>query len=679
MRDYESEFIEVLRSAGFDVTNGIIADGEKHRCDAIGKPKKKDCTYVFYSDNPPNGGYQNWTDGQGWQEWWPPGVEKKITNELRARIANTKRLREKDKNERENKALFLAYEEYKQAGEVDPEYPYLVRKKIGTIGLVQDSKSIMLPLYRFVGDKEKVEFASYQRIYPDGNKLYPEDISTKGIWGILGELNTQQTVYVAEGYATAATIYEAIDRENTVIIALSATNIDNVVKVFTSIYPLIDIIICSDNDESNKNGNIGLIAAKKVAETYKLSYCLPCINGDFNDLYVLDDNYDRVKDCLLDITSFASKLTPKEGTIEWVNAIDLKIKPYEWLWENRLLLGGINMLAGQPGTGKSTITTDFAARVTANLPWPDGTTASVSGVAAILSAEDDPARTIVPRFLAHGGDRNKLGFMSSVVERECTRTVNLQRDVPKFIEMCKARGPKLIIIDPVASYLSGVDTHRDADVRSALEPLARFVMENQICMLLVSHFNKISRDSKQTPLERISGSGAFGALARIVWIAAKEEMELNDEDFSKPREYKFRNNMFLIGKCNQTIEPSGFYYDIESYQVSELVNVSKIAWKDQIYGSASEVLWRKRDSKMENKKLDEAKEWLLVLLSNGAALSSEILEQGKEKGFYKNLLWKAKSEIGALARKRQSFEDRDSRWEWYLDEYESDESNDYND
>jgi hypothetical protein len=45
--------------------------------------------------------------------------------------------------------------------------------------------------------------------------------------------------------------------------------------------------------------------------------------------------------------------------------------PIRWLWPGRVPLGGLTLLAGDPGVGKSLLTLDLAARVSRGAPWPD--------------------------------------------------------------------------------------------------------------------------------------------------------------------------------------------------------------------------------------------------------------------------------------------------------------------
>ena len=64
----------------------------------------------------------------------------------------------------------------------------------------------------------------------------------------------------------------------------------------------------------------------------------------------------------------------------------------DWLWPERIPLGKITVIDGDPGLGKSALTTDIAARVSVGREWPDGTPCNAGG-AVLISAEDGLADT----------------------------------------------------------------------------------------------------------------------------------------------------------------------------------------------------------------------------------------------------------------------------------------------
>lgn len=355
-----------------------------------------------------------------------------------------------------------------------------------------------------------------------------------------------------------------------------------------------------------------------------------------------------------------------ESKFNLIHAKDIKNKPPEYLWDKRLLKGAINMLAGVGGTGKSTISMDFAARITAGLPWPDGSL-SEKGVVTVLSAEDNPDTTIVPRFMAHGGNTENLYIMKSIQDdKHGERTVNLERDTPAFVDLCAEKHPSLIIIDPVSSYLGKTDSHRNSDVRGALEPLSRFAIDEKVCLLLITHFKKVNGDIKTNPVEKVTGSSAFTELTRILWITASEFIE--DENGNKIQRY-----MFLNLKANLNKKSSGYYYDINSYLVNNLVDVSKIKWCEEIEKDALAKLGFNDESENPQPKRVSNKEvqnWLRAFLKNGPVQSVELFAEAKLCGFSERSIWRAKPLVKAETR-RQDESDLRSPYEWFLQEQES--------
>jgi len=100
----------------------------------------------------------------------------------------------------------------------------------------------------------------------------------------------------------------------------------------------------------------------------------------------------------------------------------------QWLWQNRIPLGKLSVLDGDPGLGKSAATTDFAARVSVGRTWPDGEECKVGGV-VIASAEDGEADTIRPRLDAAGGDPSKVLALSTVPDGDAERTLTIPEDL----------------------------------------------------------------------------------------------------------------------------------------------------------------------------------------------------------------------------------------------------------
>ena len=59
------------------------------------------------------------------------------------------------------------------------------------------------------------------------------------------------------------------------------------------------------------------------------------------------------------------------STIDLLCAGNFPAQPVEWLWPDQIPIGKVTLLVGDPGSGKSLVALDIAARVSRAAPWPD--------------------------------------------------------------------------------------------------------------------------------------------------------------------------------------------------------------------------------------------------------------------------------------------------------------------
>ena len=151
-----------------------------------------------------------------------------------------------------------------------------------------------------------------QRIQPDGMKLFLKGGRKSGLWHMIGGVNDAvvnnagtvevDTLLVAEGYATAATLHEATGYP--VAVAFDAGNLAPVCLALRQSYPSARMLICADNDtqtEAKTGHNTGVEAAHKAAALVGAMVCIPeglaADESDFNDLGVRlgDTGFEAVK------------------------------------------------------------------------------------------------------------------------------------------------------------------------------------------------------------------------------------------------------------------------------------------------------------------------------------------------------------------------------------------------
>lgn len=288
----EEEFLNRIKSAGV-LENSVIADGQKHRITVDGdKGKEQSGFYVLHSDGVANGYFMNNRTGE--EIKWT-SKEHSMTPEEKAEMKtlyNAKKAEreqaDKILTEKAEKALYAKF----MNKETVSEHTYLSNKMIeptSNIYAGQDN-TITIPLFNVDG-----RLKSAQYISEDGEKRFAKNTNKVGAFhivdGDVSDLKSAKSIVIAEGYATAASINEALNNKDVkVIAAMSANNLEHTTKAITEKYPDMNIVIAADNDLTNKVGNIGLNAANAVQNKYEnVTVAVPKINGkeisgDFNDI-----------------------------------------------------------------------------------------------------------------------------------------------------------------------------------------------------------------------------------------------------------------------------------------------------------------------------------------------------------------------------------------------------------
>lgn len=356
----------------------------------------------------------------------------------------------------------------------------------------------------------------------------------------------------------------------------------------------------------------------------------------------LDSNF-------LNHANLKATVDPTNATVaDLVPAALIPPKPVDWLWVGWLVAGKLNILGGQPGTGKTTIALYMAATISRGgiegLCWPDKTFAPL-GQVVIWSGEDGIEDTLIPRLIAAGADMSRVHILRGTLQNGRTRPFNFDTDLPILSEaLIRIGNVRLVIIDSIVQAVSG-DANKNAAVRRGLQPLGELAETHTCAVLGITHVNKGSRN--KDPLERINGSLAFGAVPRVVLIAARgEQMSTDGTPPSSVLVRAKTTNADPDGGFEYRIMPMKFLHD------GRLISASCIDWNPTpLQGSAKEILRSILDesSPSSDGATDAAARFLRDTLANGPILSSEVELLALAAQIAPSAVKRARKQLGVLS------------------------------
>ncbi|CAJ0873920.1 hypothetical protein R77569_02570 [Ralstonia mannitolilytica] len=342
------------------------------------------------------------------------------------------------------------------------------------------------------------------------------------------------------------------------------------------------------------------------------------------------------------------KPEPVRDGVILVNGADLKPEPVRWLWHSWLALGKLHILAGAPGQGKTTIALAFAAAVTSGGCWPDGSRCAPGNV-LVWSGEDDPADTLLPRLLAAGADKSRVYFVSGSRVNGELESFDPARDmVPLQAEAERIGNVRLIIVDPVVSAVTG-DSHKNTETRRALQPLVDLAANMDAALVGITHFAKGGQGSD--PTQRVVGSIAFTAVARVVLVAAKVKCEEGEG-----------RRILARSKSNIGPDEGGFEYHIEQSEPLPGIHASYVKWGASVEGTARELLTDSSDyDDGKTSALDAAADFLLQVLADDVVPAKEVESEAKAAGIAWRTVRRASDHLNVKKRKGDG-----GKWYWSL-------------
>lgn len=182
----------------------------------------------------------------------------------------------------------------------------------------------------------------------------------------------------------------------------------------------------------------------------------------------------------------------KKSKARLIKATDMaKPAEVEWLAKDKLPRGGITVLLGEEGIGKSLLWTWLAAKITNGTPAPEfGLTSTKPGTVALLAGENSWQYVDAPRLAAAG--YNPENFLVFAEDTDGSGAPAFDSAAYNMLMSYKGQ-LDLVVADPwLDTVPSDLHVSKSAqDAKEALRPWRELAVAKNCAVLLVTHTNRM--------------------------------------------------------------------------------------------------------------------------------------------------------------------------------------------
>lgn len=361
--------------------------------------------------------------------------------------------------------------------QAEDSHPYLVAKKIKALpGLRKNDCYIEI-----FGINKNSEITCIQTIDGDGKKIFLPGSKVKGSFFILGQVS--EKMYLAEGYATAYSIYEATGKGT--IMAFNASNLKSAAEAFLHLHPNTQLTVIADNDRPQPGHCMG-IGEEKARQTGLDVVVIPIEGMDAND-YV-NSGYN-----LKELLEPSVQKTELDLTFDFEMATELKAP--NWLIKRWIAKDCIHIVYGAPASGKSSVVSDMFLAYCNDMPdWHGFKIKKGDGIGVYLCGEG--YRGLVSRrFLwteQHNCDpKGKFVFSKKILpldtQEGLEKTISEIKKLNKMVD--------LIVIDTLRKAFSG-DENSASDTEKFLNSCKKLSEAFEgAAIIIVAHIGKTGKDT----------------------------------------------------------------------------------------------------------------------------------------------------------------------------------------
>lgn len=297
----------------------------------------------------------------------------------------------------------------------------------------------------------------------------------------------------------------------------------------------------------------------------------------------------------------------------------VKKRSAEFLIYPYLPKGSLTLLDGDPGMGKSLVTTHLAAVITTG-----GRFAKLErvprGRVLFMAPEDEADRILRPRVEAHGADVTKIRYMNDPFVLDEAGIELLRRELISF-------RPELVVIDPLSAFIPpDTDTYRANEVRGFMRPLSMLASELDVTILVVRHLRKASSESA---IHRGQGSMDFIASVRSGLMVVEHTADPG-------------TRVLAQSKANYSSKGGSLTFEVKGYGQGE---TPTIEWLGRVELTADQLA----QGNTKKPPIERAADMITELLGPGPMKAKDALKNLLAAGFTERTIDRAKSDLGVVA------------------------------
>jgi AAA domain len=223
-------------------------------------------------------------------------------------------------------------------------------------------------------------------------------------------------------------------------------------------------------------------------------------------------------------------------TLQLTRGDEIEEKYVEWLVPDFYPKNEVTICTGQMDTLKTTTNIDIAAAGSTFRPWFMGDQLNEYGdqidrhpfITLYAASEDDPARTILPRYKAAGGNPDCIYFLKQVTKEKTTEDglvvweasfsldehIELLRENIRHLNSTREWPVGLLVLDPLITVFGNKNYNSPQDTNDLMVKLRRLCSEEQITVVGITHYNKTQG---LVAKDKTSGSKRIVESARMAW------------------------------------------------------------------------------------------------------------------------------------------------------------------